>query len=280
MYTSLSSAAPTLPWEARWFLWDGGFLAVGVSTGTVPPHAHHAIQIAFGLDRDVALRVCEGGEWSEWLVARAILVRPDGEHSFDGLGALTAMLFLDPETIEGRWLLAGNAEPMQPVAPARLENALPLLRRIADDPPDAQGVALLIDQAVRALCSGPRPSRHVDERVLRALEFIRSADAGSLSLDDVAAHVFLSPSRFQHLFKEQLGLPFRRYLLWRKLTRALLAVGRGMSLSAAAHAAGFSDSAHFTRTCYQMFGIPPSFLIGRGVHHEIPAPFELPLSAE
>jgi AraC-like DNA-binding protein len=33
---------------------------------------------------------------------------------------------------------------------------------------------------------------------------------------------------------------------------------KGASLSAAAHAAGFADSAHLTRTSRRMFGFPPS----------------------
>jgi AraC-like DNA-binding protein len=107
-----------------------------------------------------------------------------------------------------------------------------------------------------------------------AVEFIRSADEASLTLDEVARSVHLSPSRFAHLFTQELGLPFRRYLLWRKLTRAMLMVGRGNTLSAAAHGAGFSDSAHLTRTFYQMFGIAPTVMMGGGEFYEIPAPFE------
>jgi AraC family transcriptional regulator len=91
---------------------------------------------------------------------------------------------------------------------------------------------------------------------------------------DVAKTVFLSPSRFTHLFREEVGVPFRRYVLWRKFTRAVLLIGRGATLSAAAHLSGFADSAHLTRTGYQMFGVAPSVLMGRGEFYEIPPPFE------
>ena len=70
---------------------------------------------------------------------------------------------------------------------------------------------------------------------------------------------------------------FRRYLLWRKLSLAMSAFGRGGNLSEAAHAAGFSDSAHLTRTFYQMFGLAPSVMVGTADFYEIPAPFELTL---
>jgi AraC-like DNA-binding protein len=87
--------------------------------------------------------------------------------------------------------------------------------------------------------------------------------------------VFLSPSRLTHLFAQEVGLPFRRYVLWRRLTRAMLLISRGGSLSTAAHASGFADAAHMTRTFHQMFGMNPKTLLGRGELHEIPAPFEL-----
>src|SRR5690606_12145665 len=109
-----------------------------------------------------------------------------------------------------------------------------------------------------------------------ALEVIRQTDTSKIALETVARAVFLSPSRFAHLFSEEVGFPFRRYLLWRRLTRAMLAVGRGSTLSAAAHQCGFSDSAHLTRASVQMFGQPPSVMMQAGEFYEIPAPFDLP----
>ena len=83
---------------------------------------------------------------------------------------------------------------------------------------------------------------------------------------------FLSPTRFAHVFKDQVGLPFSRYMLWRKLTRAMVAIGSERTIAAAAHAADFADAAHLTRTFYQMFGMAPSVLM-RGEFVEIPSPF-------
>jgi AraC-like DNA-binding protein len=110
--------------------------------------------------------------------------------------------------------------------------------------------------------------------VSAAIAAIRASDEMKVSLDDAAATVYLSPSRFAHLFTDHVGLPFRRYMLWRKLTRAMVCIGRGQSLAAAAHTAGFSDAAHLTRTFQQMFGIPPSLMM-RGDFFVVPAPFEL-----
>ena len=131
----------------------------------------------------------------------------------------------------------------------------------------------LIKHCVQALCAGAPPSRRLDERITRVLTAIRGSDELRMSIEDAAAMAFLSPSRFAHLFKQQVGLPFRRYMLWRKLTRAMLIIGRERTISTAAHEADFADAAHLTRTFYQMVGLAPSVLM-QGEFFEIPPPFE------
>ena len=97
-----------------------------------------------------------------------------------------------------------------------------------------------------------------DERILRAAAHIRAHLDAALTLDDVAEVACLSPSRFRHLFVEQTGMALRPYILWRRMLRAWELLTAGGSLSAAAHAAGFADAAHLSRTSRAMFGFPPS----------------------
>ena len=81
---------------------------------------------------------------------------------------------------------------------------------------------------------------------------------GSLRLEDIAQHVGLSPRQLRRDIADQLGMPFRRYVLWRRLRRAVLAVRRGDDLTTAAATAGFADSAHFSRVFRSLFGLTPS----------------------
>lgn len=257
-------------WSARWYLWDGGFLAIGRSTGVVPPHAHHAVQIAFGVGGEVAVRDSAG----RWQNCAGVIIRPNVEHSFDGNGVVGALLFVEPDSREGHWLQASLVSDITIVPAARLEACLGEIRAMAESPLEAMDPGELVRHCVRALCAGAPPLRRLDARVARVLAAIRSADDLRITLEEAAAMAFLSPGRFAHLFTEHVGLPFRRYVLWRKLTRGMVGVGRGLNLAEAAHAAGFADGAHMTRTCTQMFGIPPSVMM-RGEFFEIPSPFDL-----
>ena len=77
-------------------------------------------------------------------------------------------------------------------------------------------------------------------------------------MGELAAEVGLSEDRFMHVFKAQMGLPVRRYLLWLRLHRAARLMKAGVTLTEAAHGAGFADSAHMSRTFKENFGVPPS----------------------
>ena len=254
----------------RWYLWDGGFLLVGQAKGVVPAHSHHAIQIVISLDEPFS--VC--GHDENWLQGRGIVVRPDAVHSFDCNGAFGAMLFVDPESSEGVWLQTLLAHDVTIVPDARLASAVVELRTFTEQPFAGMEIGALIRHCVHSLSPGPPPMRSLDPRITKVLTKIQTSDDLRISLDMAAAMAFLSPSRFAHLFRNQLGLPFSRYMLWRKMTRAMLAIGSERTIADAAHAADFADAAHLTRTFYQMVGMAPSVLM-RGTFAEITSPFSV-----
>jgi AraC-like DNA-binding protein len=252
----------------RWYLWEGGFLLIGQAQGIVPAHSHHAIQVVISLDRPFT--VC--GDREKWVEGRGIVVRPDAVHSFDCNGAFGAMLFVDPESSEGVWLRTLLAQNITIVPDARLTSPVAELRAFVEQPFASMEIGALIRHCVLALSPGPPPLRRLDPRVTNVLNRIQASDDLRVSLDAAAAMAFLSPSRFAHLFKQQVGLPFSRYMLWRKLTRAMVAIGSERTIADAAHAADFADAAHLTRTFYQMVGMAPSVLM-RGTFAEIASPF-------
>ena len=257
--------------SARWYLWDGGFLAVGRSNwGVIPPHSHHAIQIVIAIEGEMAIK----GATGDWRAGSGVIVRQDVEHSYDGKGELGAMIFVDPESYEGAWLQTALAEDITVVPDARTRAGAAALKTFIEKPFESMEIGELTRHCVLSLCAGAPPSRRLDDRVTKVLAAIQASDDLRMSIEDAAAMAFLSPSRFAHLFKQQVGLPFRRYMLWRKLTRAMLAIGKEPTIAAAAHASDFADAAHLTRTFYQMFGIPPSVMM-RGEFFQIAPPFSV-----
>jgi AraC-like DNA-binding protein len=56
---------------------------------------------------------------------------------------------------------------------------------------------------IHALTGNVEPRVASDERILRAVAYINANLDRKLSLEEVAAEAFLSPSRFRHLFVEE-----------------------------------------------------------------------------
>ena len=101
----------------------------------------------------------------------------------------------------------------------------------------------------------PKP---VDKRIRKAMEVMREDPAQSHSLESLADLVHLSATRFTHLFKDETGVPIRRYRQWLRFRQAIQRITSGETMTSAAIQAGFTDSAHFSRAFRSMFGMKPS----------------------
>lgn len=242
-------------YQGDFVAWNGGCLMIGTGGGVVAPHAHYAIQLVIGAP--AGLRV-QFGRHAPWQDCAAALVPSRATHTIDVSACpWTAVIFVEPDTPEGRALTArlqGRLEPLDADVVAVVARRLERAWRTEKNPDAVRSVCM---EFVRALAqTGSRePS---DPRVLAAIAYIRDRVEHSISLPEVAAAAHLSPSRFRHLFVAETGMPLRTYLLWRRLLRVWELLMEGETLAGAAHAAGFSDSAHLSRTARTMFGLPPS----------------------
>ncbi|MCP3140284.1 helix-turn-helix domain-containing protein [Pyxidicoccus sp. QH1ED-7-1] len=59
-----------------------------------------------------------------------------------------------------------------------------------------------------------------------------------------------------------MGLPLRPYILWLRLRRAAEHLKHGAPVTQAAHAAGFTDSAHLSHAFRRTFGLTPTEIAG------------------
>jgi AraC family transcriptional regulator len=239
--------------------WESGFLMIGRSDAIIPIHAHYAIQIAFGAQRGIRFRLNDREAWTEY---DGVVIASRQPHSMDATQVTPMIvLFVEPETHEGRSLAQRCGETG--IAALSAEEiagvAAPLFTAWRDERSLA-GVTAAAEAVIRALTAGVEPPVVSDERILRATSYIRSHLDRPLTLEEVAEVACLSPSRFRHLFVEETGMALRPYILWRRFLRVWELMTARESLSAAAHAAGFADAAHLSRTCRRMFGFPPSAL--------------------
>jgi AraC-like DNA-binding protein len=105
------------------------------------------------------------------------------------------------------------------------------------------------------------PSREPDARVGLALKHLRRHVTDQVSAAEVAALCGLSPSRFMHLFKDEMGVGFRTLRSWKRARALLGLVSSGESLTDMAHALGYPDASHFSRSIRQITGLRPSEIV-------------------
>jgi AraC family transcriptional regulator len=242
----------------RMVFWEGACLWVlGTRPGEGPYpktklHAHHAVQVTLSLKGWFTLETRD-----RQLGGAAAAVAPDTQHAFAGEG-LVAQLFVDPEGEAGRELQRTlfSGERMVSIPAARLAGLPARLRGGFESPHRSDQSLIDLGRAVVAtLAPGSARDERPEARVRRMSAWAAGRLDTPVSLADAAAHVGLSTGRARHLFVEETGLPFRTYLLWRRLMRAVELFSAGASLTDAAHGAGFSDSSHLSRTFRRMFGI-------------------------
>ncbi len=239
--------------------WEGGFLLIGRAMGVTPMHAHYAIQIAFGAEPGIRFRPSDREPWTAY---DGVVISSRQPHTMDATTvAFNVVLFVDPETREGRALTQRfNTSGITALDADLIGDVAAALFATWRNERSARAIEAAARALITKLTAGVEPSVVSDERILRATAYIRSNIGGSITLEEVAGVACLSPSRFRHLFVEQTGMALRPYVLWRRFLRVWELIMDGESLSTAAHSAGFADAAHLTRTSRRMFGFPPSAL--------------------
>ena len=217
-------------------------------------HTHFALQLTYGLERPFRARLQADHDWTE---TRSASFAPHDAHQIDSDGGMLAHLFLEmPEAVKlsGTDLRAafGTQPIFQALAASLSDNRHQLLDMAA---------ALHIRQTWQA-CALPQSqtSASLDSRILSALDAIAASHGADCNGESLARLVHLSESRFTHLFRQQTGMSLSRYLLWSRMVDAVAAVAQGNNMTAAAHASGFADLAHMSRTFRSMMGVAPSEL--------------------
>jgi AraC-like DNA-binding protein len=258
------------------FVWPGHALYVGPAL-EAGAHAHHALQISIALGGTLAVAI-DGGTWRR---VAGMVIAPDVRHRIRAAGGL-AQVYLDPEDDACRWLRqavgAAGGRTLAAGALAGVQPALARARRPAGTRDDARRAATAVLDAVaaalgatpanagdrgsqRATAPAPRP---IDGRVRRVLRRLRTAPGRPVPLADLAADARLSPGRLGHLFRAEIGIPIRRYVLWLRIIAAIERMAAGRSLTAVAHDAGFADSAHLSRVFRRTFATAPSAFVRAG----------------
>jgi len=219
------------------------------------PHSHHAIQVIWPQSK--SLCKLNGND-----ISGLTIIDSKTEHQLQMSAGW--ILLIEPKSDLGQELSTQLAEHSLKTLSSCFCSAI-------KPPTEAEDLAQLLAPLFKQLKLTKQslfdnmlltnPSTVKDKRILQLLVELNQCLHGDCikpvnwRAAEVAQKLALSESRFLHLFREELGIAWRPYLLWRRMTCAMQAIINNSSATEAAHLAGFSDSAHLSRTFRNTFGM-------------------------
>lgn len=210
-------------------------------------HRHACPVFLLGLSGRFALHLPGGAVET----CHSALVDTGIEHVFDPQGEQVAVMYLEPDAPETRalvpWLARSGGVMLDPAVRVGSRSMVQARLRHFDLP------ALL---AITLDAAAP-----LDPRIAQGIRRMRQGGGDAVSRNMAAAAVHLSPSRFNHLFRQEAGVSFRSYRVWAQVRSALAGLATSPRLTDAALEGAFTDSSHFSRTFRQTFGMTPSSVL-------------------
>lgn len=238
-------------------LWKDIRLFIGQNPRSTTGHSHPIVQLVVAIDGNFKTSVPGTGEW---ITQKGLLIKPNHPHQCDATDVPIFSLDIDPNTALGEWIIA-NVLKDDPILTYPSKHFGHVNFALVNNCLRSENWDKLYTHIKKIFSfEDEHQQKPKDERIDLVLRHIHENIHEVLSTEHLIHISFLSESRLLHLFKEEMGLPIRNYILWYRLKVALEHIINEGSLTEAAHMAGFSDQSHFTRTCQKMIGVPPSII--------------------
>lgn len=215
-------------------------------------HRHWMLQLFIGLEDLVEIRIED-----QLIKCEGIVVDKNIPHSFSAKKKLYYSAIIEPTSEYAEQLMVKVNEHGYWIVD---KGEMAKLRQ--------QGQALVNDSDMKKYLSFEQDlsayleivpfKKEFDERIENLLKMIEMCECYDHTVAAYARRLYLSPSRLAHLFKEQIGVPLKSYLVLHQLERAFKEIVNGKSITEAALLAGFGTPSHFSSTVKRMMGMPVS----------------------
>jgi len=239
-------------------IWKELSLFTGSNNTSISSHKHPMIQLIVSINDSFLWRDASGN----WIKRKAILVAPNHQHECNASGQEILIIGIDPESIFGQFVYNQYllSEPLIDLPSSNLEKLdINNITRYINDSNWEQ-----LYDCIKSLFKfklGNHSFKNRDQRITKVLDFIINNIDTKITTEILMNVSYLSESRLLHLFKQEIGLPIRNYILWHRLQLAFKELSKGHSLTEVAYLTGFSDQSHLTRTFVKTIGATPSSLL-------------------
>lgn len=218
----------------------GGLYLFEVEAFETSFHAHPAVEII--LAKKGMFTICTNNE--EYSNLKVAVIAANQPHQLLAYGCNLRIMMIEHRNSEVKNTLALSNEKF-----------LNGYFSHSADPVVLDRINRLID-----LVKSNKRSQQYDSRVEQIIDYIAQHDLEySHMIPTLQTITQLSESRISHIFKANIGISLKKYLIWTKLKKTVLQhLEQGEELFSALINSGFYDQPHFSRNFKTMLGIQPS----------------------
>lgn len=209
-----------------------------------------ALSVYVAVEGSIGIRLAGG----EWQVTRMAVVPPYVPHQVAAEARLIDVIQLEAESVEVAALPDLLRARGAVDAPAFVAQVRRRQRELCKDAAGFERTSAAFDEL---FFGAPFAPRAIEPRMRSVVDRIKADPAARASAEECAQWVHLSFSRFVHLFRQEVGAPFRSFRSWKRARSLLHHVHREANLAHVALDTGYPDSTHFSHSIRQAYGLKP-----------------------
>lgn len=229
-------------------------------------HCHTHYELLFVLDGSIRLNV--EGEQILLQENSGIVLEPLKYHIVTGNNTLyhRLILYFDPESVPGP-VFATFSQSIRDSAVFSGQEAARLFRRFSavlekNDPVYSPLLEALLTEAVYYLAfnHAAAPESAESKRTEKLKQIISFVDGNlhrEITLENIASQLFMSQSSLCHLFRQEMNISLKQYILQKKMMYAKSLLHKGTAPGTAATLCGYKNYASFYKVFLKVTGQSP-----------------------
>lgn len=237
------------PFHSQLYLGKGRALYCG-PLQHLEAHVYGAPVLHVGIYGPFRIMLADGA----WRSYRIAVVPPGLRHALDVAGGVHGKLFVETDSPCAAGFRRRFPHCKGKITSLNDPEIVALFHWIFEDDPKQDAVERRLD----LLLAPAQEESLLDSRIQKVVELIRQEPDRNYSQDELAARLGLSPSRLLHLFSEQIGVPYRRFRMWKRLMLSFELLHTQDNMTLAALDSGFADATHYSHAFRDTFGVNPA----------------------